>query len=266
MTKRSLSFSVSTKFTGLFPSFLIGCKTFGISCLLISLLVLSACSKQREDIDATNATLAYLETTYGSVRNPELDRLLQKISRQLLSAQTGLKTFSEYDSINVRRTASLPWQVHVIGDRDLNAFAIGSGYLVITKGMILSLDTEAKLAAVIAHEMSHELLDHTTAALGAQDAEDGIGQQYQLEQEIAADRISALLLHAAGYDPKASIEALVVVHQLQPQSDQKSFFRRVNALRARVLEIPKNRPYIDNTRQFNRATRLLRNIRLQQNS
>lgn len=242
--------------------FLLKKNTLGLSVvtLILSLLFLglAACSgRGREDIDATNATLAYLENTYGAVHNVELDALLQKISQRLLAAQPGLKTFPEYDWINFRRTAKLPWQTYVIGDMNLNAFAIGSGVLVVTKGMILSLDSEAKLAAVIAHEMSHELLDHTIRAMVIEENQENLQQQYNINQEILADRLSALLLHSAGYPPTASIETLTTVQRIQPQTEEKYFFRRVSALKSKIANIPQDRPYINNTRQFNRARRML---------
>lgn len=49
----------------------------------------------------------------------------------------------------------LPWTFGVIDDGEVNAFAAPGGYILITKGLYDLLASDAELAAVLGHELSH---------------------------------------------------------------------------------------------------------------
>lgn len=49
----------------------------------------------------------------------------------------------------------LPWTFGVIDDGEINAFAAPGGYILITKGLYQLLSSDAELAAVLGHELSH---------------------------------------------------------------------------------------------------------------
>lgn len=58
------------------------------------------------------------------------------------------------------------WNVHIIhNDTMLNAFATPGGYLYFYTGIIKFLDNEAQFAGVMAHEMAHSDLRHSTNQL-----------------------------------------------------------------------------------------------------
>jgi predicted Zn-dependent protease len=58
------------------------------------------------------------------------------------------------------------WKVYIIhNDTMLNAFATPGGYLYFYTGIINFLDNEAQFAGVLAHEMSHSDLRHSTSTL-----------------------------------------------------------------------------------------------------
>ena len=52
---------------------------------------------------------------------------------------------------------SWPYQFHVIAQKDINAFALPGGPIFINLGTITAAASEAQLAGVMAHEMSHVL-------------------------------------------------------------------------------------------------------------
>jgi predicted Zn-dependent protease len=54
----------------------------------------------------------------------------------------------------------LKWHFGVIDSDDINAFAAPGGYVFLTKGLYQTLNSEAELAAVLAHEISHVLQKH----------------------------------------------------------------------------------------------------------
>jgi len=60
---------------------------------------------------------------------------------------------------------NLPWQFGVLDDNDVNAFAAPGGYIFVTKGLLAQMRSEAELAGVLAHEMSHILRKHYLEAI-----------------------------------------------------------------------------------------------------
>jgi predicted Zn-dependent protease len=54
----------------------------------------------------------------------------------------------------------LEWHFGVIDSDDINAFAAPGGYVFLTKGLYQTLNSEAELAAVLAHEIGHVLQKH----------------------------------------------------------------------------------------------------------
>ncbi len=53
-----------------------------------------------------------------------------------------------------------PWRFVVVRDRSANAFAIGGGRIYVNEGVVTLCETEGELAAILAHEMAHQLAGH----------------------------------------------------------------------------------------------------------
>lgn len=131
----------------------------------------------------------------------------------------------------------------IIDSPDINAFALPGGYIYINRGLITYLNTEAELAAVLAHEIAHVTARHAarqktartgtgvlsvlavlttgstvigeTAELVSNAAVSGYGRSFELE----ADRFGAEYLYNAGYSPEAMIEVIGVL------KDQEKYAR-----------------------------------------
>ena len=121
----------------------------------------------------------------------------------------------------------------------VNAMALPGGYVFITKGMLEKLDSEAQLAAILAHETAHVTARHSAQAMttqigmniilstvsqktsaGAMDiARIGsqlIGLKYSREHETQADTVGLDYLVKAGYAPFAAVETM---EMLQKQNE-----------------------------------------------
>ncbi len=124
---------------------------------------------------------------------------------------------------------NLPWRFGVLDDDDVNAFAAPGGYIFVTKGLLAQMRSEAELAGVLAHEMSHILRKHYLEAIkkGARtgliaefagQALEGRGADPALQKlvsagtevyargldkddEFEADRMGVVIAARAGYDP-----------------------------------------------------------------
>lgn len=59
----------------------------------------------------------------------------------------------------------LPWTFGVLDDPGFNAFATPGGNILITKGLLLRVKTEAELAGVLAHEIAHVVQKHHLSAM-----------------------------------------------------------------------------------------------------
>jgi len=145
--------------------------------------------------------------------------------------------------VAVSHRPDLPFTFTVIDSPEINAFALPGGYVYINRGLLTYLNSEAELAAVLAHEIGHITARHAiqqqartslagtlasvggvvaavatgSGFIGSQIAEvgslwavaglSGFGREHELE----ADSISAEYLFKAGYDPRAMIDALTVL-------------------------------------------------------
>ncbi len=128
--------------------------------------------------------------------------------------------------------AKWPWEVHVVSIAEVNAWCMPGGKMAIYTGLLDKLKaTDDEIAAVMGHEISHALREHsrerasremgTQMAVGIAGALFGIGDLGQglgnmvadvtlnkpnsRTQEVEADRIGVELAARAGYDPRAAI-------------------------------------------------------------
>ena len=121
----------------------------------------------------------------------------------------------------------LPWRFGVMEAPQLNAFAVPGGTIFLTRGLVEKMKSEAELAGVLAHEISHVLRKHHLKAIqkGAQTALAGDAlnqalrnQNAQVREklvsfgsemytrgldkgdELEADRLGVVIAARAGYD------------------------------------------------------------------
>ncbi|MCC5871813.1 MAG: M48 family metalloprotease [Gammaproteobacteria bacterium] len=127
----------------------------------------------------------------------------------------------------------LPYEIVVLNSSVPNAWALPGGKMAINRGLLLELESEAELAAVIGHEIIHAAARHGArniergmllegamliAAMAAEDtqylpfvvvgAQLGaalITQRHSREAEREADLYGMQLMHRAGYDPYAAV-------------------------------------------------------------
>ena len=121
--------------------------------------------------------------------------------------------------------------VVIENDHEINAFAIPGGHVYITTGLLKELRSEAELAAILAHEISHVSLKHCIGVLQYEIAARHIAGDnlaaivglanrlvagsYTSSQETDADLNGMLLAAKAGYDPRATLDALQILARLE---------------------------------------------------
>ena len=140
---------------------------------------------------------------------------------------------------NQSERADLPWKFGVIDSADLNAFAAPGGYVLLTKGLYLKMQSEAQLAGVLGHEIAHVVKKHQLKVLqkqqllgyGASRLSDFLGKKDKLakkalntgaeisargldkDAEFEADRMGLILAYRAGYDAYGLPDVLQTIGQ-----------------------------------------------------
>jgi predicted Zn-dependent protease len=133
----------------------------------------------------------------------------------------------------VDRGSREPWDFYVVRDAEPSAFAVGGGHFIFSDGLIALVRNESELAAVLAHEISHQSLGHFCrgTSTAAERIDRGtVVQHYDLQTEIDADREAVDLLFTAGYHPGALESVLNCLSQL-PGTSGADLTKRAQALR-----------------------------------
>lgn len=133
------------------------------------------------------------------------------------------------------------WQVNVISSPEINAWCMPNGRIVVYTGIIDTLNlTDGELAAILGHEISHALREHSreqasremiknvglsalsqfgVIGAGAATAADlvttyAISLPYSRDNEREADRMGTELMALAGYNPKDAISVWEKMNKL----------------------------------------------------
>lgn len=154
-------------------------------------------------------------------RNAELKSATSAVAARLLNA--------EGDQLS-------NWDIRVFANPQVNAFALPGGKIGVYEGMFKAARTPDQLAAIIGHEIGHLKAEHAKKRVSAQVAKDsgvqlvawlleagdvqfareiagalGVGVElglvlpYSRNQEVEADRLGLITMHAAGFDASQAI-------------------------------------------------------------
>ncbi len=155
------------------------------------------------------------------VVDPELNLYISNVTRKLAEASGGPK---------------LPYEIVVLNNDVPNAWALPGGKMAINRGLLVHLEDESQLAAVLGHEIVHAAARHGAsqqtkgtlinatvvlagAAVGSKNEEYGaltmgalgLGanawmSKYSRDHELEADRYGMDYMIKAGYDPQGAVE------------------------------------------------------------
>ncbi len=158
------------------------------------------------------------------ILDPQLTAYVQSVGNRLAN--------------QARRKDQLDFEFSVLNDSTPNAWALPGGKIVVNRGLLMALNSEAELAAVLGHEIVHadaahgaqaqskgmltqigsmvsmvvigSTVDNTAAreiamivpAVGAQ----MLTQKYGRDAERESDEYGMLYMSEAGYDPQGAVE------------------------------------------------------------
>jgi predicted Zn-dependent protease len=160
---------------------------------------------------------------YGKYEDPRLQRYTDNIGQ-------GLAKVSHRPNIH--------YQYMVVDKPFINAFALPGGFVYITRGMLVHLNSEAELAGVLGHETGHITARHGVKRLqkamasqlilaGVAIATESEGivqgsgilltatlQTYSRSDEHQADEVGGIYAFKAGYDPTKSMGFLKTLKKM----------------------------------------------------
>ena len=160
-----------------------------------------------------------------------------------------LKAYRVYDDVDLQQYVqsvgervarvshrqNLIYRFTLLDSTEVNAFALPGGYIYITRGLLAYLNSEAELAAVLAHELGHVMARHSVrqhsfstattvlgslivAATGVRGVDQltnvlgtGIIRGYGREHELEADGLGAVYLAKAGYRASAMRDVIATL-------------------------------------------------------
>ncbi len=186
-----------------------------------------------------------------------------------------------------------PYNFHVVNEEDINAFALPGGSIFVNLGTIQAAETEAQLAGVMAHEISHVAQRHSTCNItkqrtpsllaglgqiaagialgGAAGAvvQQGIGLTAGLsflrmsrDAEKQADLMGTDILYDAGYDPRALPQFFEVIQGKYGEggsqflSDHPNPGNRVGYVNDEIDSLPPKAKYIKTSPEFARIKKI----------
>jgi predicted Zn-dependent protease len=169
---------------------------------------------------------------YGGVYNdPKLQAMLEQTVERLVASS---------------ERPDLHYKVTMLNSQSINAFALPTGQLYVTRGLVALANDESELASVLAHEMGHVVARHAAireeqakqAALVGRVVSDVISDpevgalalaksklalaSFSRAQEFEADAIGIGIASRAGYDPYGAVRFLTSMEhnsELKPQQN-----------------------------------------------
>ncbi len=182
--------------------------------------------------------------------------------------------------------AKFPFTIKVIDVDDVNAFTLPGGFFFVNSGLILSADTEAELAGVMAHEIAHvaarditrqitksQLTQIMTTPLIFFPGWGGVGARqaagvaiplsfvhFSQADESNADLLGLQYMYKTGYDPGAFVDFFEKIQALQKKKPNilSQFFsshpptaKRITASQKNIQLLLKEHPeYVVTTTEF----------------
>jgi predicted Zn-dependent protease len=188
---------------------------------------------------------------------------VERVTRRLTRATTR----ADFLRATKMQPRNFDWEVQVVRSRQVNAFCLPGGKMVVYTAILPVCQTDAGLATVMAHEIAHALARHGAermahqkiAEIGVQAAGSSLGGldpgerqrvmqvlnagaqfgilKYGRGHESEADHVGLLLMAAAGYDPNEAVKFWERMSRLGGKSKTPEFLSTHPSHETRVRDL-----------------------------
>lgn len=192
----------------------------------------------QQDVEIGRQVSAQAEKELQMLNDARVDRYLDRLGKRLAAKAPG---------------EAYPYQFKAVNDMGINAFALPGGFMYVNRGTIEAAQTEAQLAGVMAHEISHVALRHgtnqaskaglaqsglgalgiflggggaasTAALIGATFAASSVLLKYSRDAERQADLLGTQMLYDNGYDPRGMSQFFEIISAQSKGGRPPEFF------------------------------------------
>ncbi len=222
------------------------------SCLLVSLILLlfmTGCSVN--PVNGKNVFNFYSEADEIKIGEEEHPRIISQYGEYDDSTLHDYIQKIVWKIGDVSHRPNLDYRVTVLDTPQVNAFALPGGHLYVCRGLLLYLNSEAELAAVLAHETGHVTARHSVESLSKQKGlniglvlgslffktpEQGqsfydVGSQlsaiaslsFSREDEMEADRLAVDYTYKAGFSPLGTEKVMIMLEQMYGSNSNPLF-------------------------------------------
>ena len=198
-------------------------------------LALAACASIDPPPAPVSLAPAAPQHTAAAPPSPERKRLIEAFGGVYTAPTTEAFLDGVLAKLAPASDATQPYRVTMLNSPIVNAFALPSGDIFVTRGLLALADDTSEIAAVMAHEIGHITAHHAaqraefekTAALftrvnsqvlahyQAQDEAEARSKlaiaRFSRQQEFEADQIGIKTIARAGYDPYGAARFLTAL-------------------------------------------------------
>ena len=266
-------------------------KCVGILVVLVSVMPSFAAERRkfkpgfnvfstRQDIELGWKAAAETERQFPVLKDERATAYIQNLGRKLVRYAPGKTDY--------------PWRFKLVNDDAINAFALPGGFIYMNRGTISAAQNEGELAGVVAHEIGHVVMRHSTnrasKAVGAQASIailgsllrggamgqlvqmgisfgfDSVMLKYSRTAETQSDRMATYMLYDAGYDPRAMASFFGVLEKKYPWRASQFFSshpnpgNRIKNVNAEIPRLGPGKSYRHDSRQFRDLKRRFRSM------
>ncbi len=173
----------------------------------------------------------FLKTNHPVSTNDANARLVQKVGQKISAAVVRYMNANNYAD----RVAGFNWEFNLVNGKDVNAWCMPGGKVVVYSGLLPYSKDESGLAVVMGHEIAHAVAQHGNERMSQQlviqaagmsldlfmqqkpqqthdifMAAFGAGSQlgelaYSRSHESEADKLGLVFMAMAGYDPARAL-------------------------------------------------------------
>jgi len=267
--------------------------TYGFASAMLAVVLLAGCQSvkttapgevgvsrsQNMSVSAATIESSAAQAYDAAVKQARANNALNRDAKQTVRVRVIASRLIEQAAVFRPDAKDWNWQINVLSSKDLNAYCMPGGRIMVYTGLIDQLKlTDDELATVMGHEIAHALREHSREAVSrAYSQQVGLGALAAIAglntasmqvasllsdvtftlprsrvQETEADQIGLELMARAGYDPKAALSLWKKMSQAG-QGATPGFLSTHPSSSTRTAEIeallPKVEPLYQATRQ-----------------